>query len=170
MTGQQPRVAILIGSDSDWSVMSAAAERLAFFGIEREVRVMSAHRTPQLVAEYVSAAPAHGIEVFIVGAGAAAHLAGVVAAHTTRPVIGVPLAATGLNGMDALLATVQMPAGVPVATVAIGKAGAENAAILAAQILALDDESLARKLAKFKEDMARKVAEKNEALRRQIGN
>jgi 5-(carboxyamino)imidazole ribonucleotide mutase len=170
MTGQRPRVAILIGSDSDWSVMSAAAERLASFGIEREVRVMSAHRTPRLVAEYVSAAPARGIEVFIVGAGAAAHLAGVVAAHTTRPVIGVPLAATGLNGMDALLATVQMPAGVPVATVAIGKAGAENAAILAAQILALNDDSLARKLTDFKEDMARKVAEKNEALRREIGD
>jgi phosphoribosylaminoimidazole carboxylase PurE protein len=169
MMGQQPRVAILIGSDSDWAVMSAAAERLAFFAIQCDVRVMSAHRTPRVVADYVSTAPTRGIEVFIVGAGAAAHLAGVVAAHSTRPVIGVPLAATGLNGMDALLATVQMPAGVPVATVAIGKAGAENAAILAAQILALADESLARKLADFKEEMARKVAEKNEALRRQIG-
>jgi len=162
------RVAVLMGSDSDWSVMSAAAERLAYFGIEHEVQVMSAHRTPRLVAEYVSAAPGRGIEVFIVGAGAAAHLAGVVAAHTYRPVIGVPLAATGLNGMDALLATVQMPAGVPVATVAIGQAGAENAAILAAQILALSDHGLAEKLDEFKAEMARKVTAKNDALRRKI--
>ena len=106
--------------------------------------------------------------MFIVGAGAAAHLAGAVAANTSRPVIGVPLAATGLNGMDALLATVQMPAGVPVATVAIGKAGADNAAILAAQILALGDEGLAAKMSQFKEEMARKVADKNAALQSKI--
>jgi len=168
MSRRSARVAILMGSDSDWDVMSAATARLASFEIEFEVRVMSAHRTPARVTEYVGEAPERGIEVFIVGAGAAAHLAGVVAAHTTRPVLGVPLVANGLNGMDALLSTVQMPAGVPVGTVAIGKAGAENAAILAAQILALRDESLASRLVQFKEDMARQVAEKNEALRRKI--
>ena len=168
MTKEKARVAILMGSDSDWAVMSTALERLASFGVAGDAQVMSAHRTPAAVAQYVSEAPKRGIEVFIVGAGAAAHLAGVVAAHTTRPVIGVPLAATGLNGMDALLATVQMPAGVPVATVAIGKAGADNAAILAVQILALSDETLAVKLDQFKKDMARKVADKNAALQVKI--
>ena len=170
MTDQRARVAILMGSDSDWAVMSTAVERLASFGIAGDVQVMSAHRTPAVVAQYVAEAPGRGIEVFIVGAGAAAHLAGAVAAHTSRPVIGVPLAATGLNGMDALLATVQMPAGVPVATVAIGKAGADNAAILAAQILALNDENLAAKMKQFKEEMARKVADKNAALQAKIGS
>jgi phosphoribosylaminoimidazole carboxylase PurE protein len=125
---------------------------------------MSAHRTPARVAEYASTAAQRGLQVFVVGAGAAAHLAGVVAAHTTLPVIGVPLDATGLRGLDALLATVQMPAGVPVATVAIGKAGAENAGLLAAQILALADAELATRLAKQKADMAAKVEEKDRRL------
>jgi phosphoribosylaminoimidazole carboxylase PurE protein len=120
------------------------------------------------VVEYVSAAPGRGVRVFIVGAGSAAHLAGVVAAHTTLPVIGVPLNANSLNGLDALLATVQMPAGVPVATVAIGQAGAENAAILAAQILAINDAGLAQRLADFKSAMARKVEEKDAALQKKL--
>ena len=160
------RVAVLMGSDSDWEVMQGAVERLKGFGIGCEVHVMSAHRTPARVGEYVSGAPARGIDVFVVGAGAAAHLAGVVAAHTTRPVIGVPLDATSLKGLDALLATVQMPSGVPVATVAVG--GAENAGILAAQILAVGDPALAAKLDSFKSDMATKVAKKDAALQSRL--
>lgn len=159
-----PRVGILMGSDSDWEVMSAAATRLEAFGIACEVTVTSAHRAPQRTAEYAAAARGRGLQVLICGAGVAAHLAGVVAAHTTLPVIGVPLEAGSLRGMDALLATVQMPAGVPVATVAIGKGGAENAAILAAQILALGDEALARRMTEFKEGLARQVDEKNARL------
>ena len=166
MTKKMARVAVLMGSDSDWDVMKGAVERLKGFGIGCEVHVMSAHRTPARVSEYVSGAPARGIDVFIVGAGAAAHLAGVVAAHTARPVIGVPLNATSLNGLDALLATVQMPSGVPVATVAVG--GAENAGILAAQILAVGDPALAAKLDSFKSDMATKVAKKDAALQSRL--
>lgn len=168
MTVGMPRVAILMGSDSDWEVMSAAAQRLEAFGVAYDVQVMSAHRTPARVSELASSARAEGVEVFIVGAGAAAHLAGAVAAHTTLPVIGVPLAATALNGLDALLSTVQMPAGVPVATVAIGPAGAENAAILAAQILAVSDESLAAKLEDARAEMARGVEQKNRNLQEQL--
>ena|SRR6185436_750096 len=168
MSSEQARVAVLMGSDSDWEVMAAAVKRLSDFGIGSEAHVMSAHRTPAKVVEYVSQARDRGIRVFIVGAGSAAHLAGVVAAHTTLPVIGVPLSASSLNGMDALLATVQMPAGVPVATVAIGKAGAENAGILAAQILALGDAGLAQRLVEFKADMARKVEEKDAALQKKL--
>ena len=167
MTTAKSRVAVLMGSDSDWEIMSAAVKRLQAFGIECDVHVMSAHRTPALVAEYVSGAAGRGIAVFIVGAGAAAHLAGVVAAHTTAPVIGVPLNATSLNGLDALLATVQMPSGVPVATVAVG--GAENAGILAAQILALGNRELAAALARLKADMAAKVAEKDARLQAKVG-
>jgi phosphoribosylaminoimidazole carboxylase PurE protein len=161
-------VAVLMGSDSDWEIMAGAVKRLGDFGIGAEAHVMSAHRTPARVAEYVSAAPKRGIRVFIAGAGSAAHLAGVVAAHTTLPVIGVPLNASSLDGLDALLATVQMPAGIPVATVAIGKAGAENAAILAAQILALGDAGLAQRLTEFKAEMARKVEEKDAALQKKL--
>lgn len=157
-------VAVLMGSDSDWEVMSAAVRRLEAFGIVADAHVMSAHRTPARVAEYVRSASEQGVRVFIAGAGAAAHLAGVVAAHTTRPVIGVPLDATGLHGLDSLLATVQMPAGVPVATVAIGAAGAENAGILAAQILAVADAELAERLEQFKAEMAAKVEEKDRRL------
>jgi len=166
MTTSMARVAILMGSDSDWDVMKGAVERLKGFGVACEVHVMSAHRTPATVSEYVAAAPARGIDVFIAAAGAAAHLAGVVAAHTTRPVIGVPMNATSLNGLDALLSTVQMPAGVPVATVAVG--GAENAGILAAQILAVADAELDKKLVQFKSDMATKVAEKNAKLQAKL--
>jgi len=164
MSQQKARVAVLMGSDSDWEVMAAAVDRLEGLGIVVDVHVMSAHRTPARVAEYASSARQRGFQVMIVGAGAAAHLAGVVAAHTTLPVIGVPLDATSLRGLDALLATVQMPAGVPVATVAIGKSGAENAGLLAAQILALGDAELAEKLAKQKSDMAAKVEEKDRRL------
>ncbi|MGD9763823.1 MAG: 5-(carboxyamino)imidazole ribonucleotide mutase [Candidatus Binatia bacterium] len=166
MTTSEARVAVLMGSDSDWEVMKGARDRLAGFGVGCEVHVMSAHRTPARVTDYVGQATARGIAVFIVGAGAAAHLAGVVAAHTTRPVIGVPLNATSLNGLDALLATVQMPSGVPVATVAVG--GAQNAGILAAQILAVGDPALAAKLAQFKRDMAAAVAEKDADLQRKL--
>lgn len=164
------QVAVLMGSDSDWEVMSRAVRRLEEFEITSDVQVMSAHRTPERVAKYASSARGRGVSVMIVGAGAAAHLAGVVAAHTTLPVIGVPLAATSLQGLDALLATVQMPAGVPVATVAIGASGAENAAILAAQILALQDKRLAARLQRFKVEMGTKVEDKNRRLQEKIAS
>ena len=151
------QVAILMGSDSDWEVMSGAAKRLEAFGIGCDVHVMSAHRTPERVAEYARGAAGRGIKVFICGAGAAAHLAGAVAAQTTLPVIGVPLDGSSLKGLDALLATVQMPKGVPVATVAIGAGGAENAAILAAQIIALSDSGLAQKIVAFKKELEEKA-------------
>ncbi|HVN87664.1 MAG TPA: 5-(carboxyamino)imidazole ribonucleotide mutase [Candidatus Binatia bacterium] len=167
MKDREPLVGIVMGSDSDWEVMSAAALRLDRFAIPYEAQVISAHRAPARTAEYASTAHSRGVRVLIAGAGAAAHLAGVIAAHTTLPVIGVPLDATGLRGLDSLLATVQMPAGVPVATVAIGKAGAENAAILAAQILALNDPALATQLQGFKAELARQVEEKNARLAQQ---
>ena len=166
-TTPPPRVGILMGSDSDWDVMTVAAARLDAFGVPYEVTVTSAHRAPQRTAEYASTARARGLQVLIAGAGAAAHLAGVVAAHTTLPVIGVPLEAGSLRGLDALLATVQMPAGVPVATVAVGKSGADNAAILAVQILAVADAALAQRLATFKADLAHQVDEKNARLQQQ---
>ena len=149
-------VAILMGSRNDWDVMRAAADTLREFGVTHEARVLSAHRTPTETAEYVRQADAAGTRVFIAGAGMAAHLAGAVAAQTTRPVLGVPLAASDLNGLDALLATVQMPPGMPVATLAIGKAGAVNAALLAVSILALERPALREAL----EARRRKNAEK----------
>ena len=156
MTTDKARVAVLMGSDSDWEVMSAAVRRLQGLGVACDVHVMSAHRTPERVSEYVKGAPARGIGVFIVGAGAAAHLAGAVAANTRLPVIGVPLNATSLNGLDALLATVQMPRGVPVATVAIN--GATNAAILAAQIIATRDPAIRVRMHEFKDTLDEGVA------------
>jgi phosphoribosylaminoimidazole carboxylase PurE protein len=147
--------------------MCAAAQRLDAFGVPYEVTVTSAHRAPQGTAAYAGSARARGLHVLIAGAGLAAHLAGVVAAHTTLPVVGVPLEAGSLHGLDALLATVQMPPGVPVATMAVGKAGAENAAILAVEILALRDEILAARLAAFKTELARQVEEKDARLKRQ---
>jgi len=162
-----PRVGIVMGSDSDWEVMSAAAARLDALGVAYEVTVTSAHRAPQRTAEYARGARERGLGVLIAGAGVAAHLAGVVAAYTTLPVIGVPLEAGSLRGIDALLSTVQMPAGVPVAAVAIGKHGAENAAILATQILAVSDAALAKRLAAFKEELARQVDEKDARLKQQ---
>ena len=162
------RVAILMGSDSDLGVMAEAADQLRKFGVPAEMEVLSAHRSPARLQEYVKAAPDRGIRVFIVGAGGAAHLGGVVASLTSLPVIGVPLAATSLGGLDALLATVQMPAGVPVATMALDKAGARNAAIFAAEILALADPKLAEKLAAHKQELARSVEEKSARLKAKL--
>jgi phosphoribosylamine--glycine ligase len=150
-------VLILMGSDSDLPVMASAVDLLGEFGIACEATVASAHRSPARVARLIAEAPARGVKVFIVGAGAAAHLAGMVAAHTTRPVIGVPIDSSALKGLDALLATVQMPPGVPVATMAIGKSGATNAAVLAAQILGLSDPEVARRLEAYKQKLADKV-------------
>ena len=152
------KAAIIMGSDSDWPILKPAAEILKSFGIEAEVVVASAHRTPAKVRDFVMSAPEKGISVFIVAAGAAAHLAGVVASYTTLPVIGVPINATALNGMDALLSTVQMPSGVPVATMAIN--GAKNAAIFAVQIFAVSDKELAGKLAAYREKMVEDVEKK----------
>ncbi len=151
------QVLILMGSDSDAPVMSAAGEVLSELGVTWEMTVASAHRSPERVTRLVSDAPARGVRVFIVGAGAAAHLAGVVAAHTTLPVIGVPIDSSALKGLDALLSTVQMPPGVPVATVAIGKPGATNAGVLAAQILAVADAGTAQRLRAYKAGLAAKV-------------
>jgi phosphoribosylaminoimidazole carboxylase PurE protein len=161
-------VGIVMGSDSDLEVMQECAEALKEFGVGFEMQVLSAHRTPGLVADYAGQAAKKGLKVLIAGAGGAAHLAGAVAANTTLPVIGVPLAATQLNGLDALLATVQMPAGVPVATVAVGKAGARNAGLLAVQILALSDAPLAEKLGKFKDSLVDSSREKNKKLQEKL--
>ena len=150
----QKRVAILMGSPSDRDKMAPAADTLARYGIEADVRVMSAHRTPAAVADFASAARDRGYAAIICGAGMAAHLAGAVAGHTTLPVIGVPLSGGALNGVDALYATVQMPKGIPVATVAID--GAMNAALLAVQMLAIDDADLAAALSKHRDEMAPK--------------
>jgi phosphoribosylaminoimidazole carboxylase PurE protein len=158
-------VAVVMGSDSDMKVMKSCIEQLGDFGIEPVVRIISAHRTPEVAADFAQNAAGNGIKVIIAAAGMAAHLAGAMAAKVTLPVIGVPLdSGWGLGGMDALLSTVQMPPGVPVATVAIGKAGAKNAAILAVQILALADAGLSEKLAAFKEEQKQKVIEKDAAL------
>jgi phosphoribosylaminoimidazole carboxylase PurE protein len=150
-------VLILMGSDSDAPVMQGAVDVLREFGIGCEMTVASAHRSPERVMRLVRDAPARGVKTFIVGAGAAAHLAGVVAAHSTLPVIGVPIDSSALKGLDALLSTVQMPPGVPVATVSIGKPGATNAGVLAAQILALGDPQLAPRLDAYKRKLAEKV-------------
>lgn len=157
-------VAVLMGSESDWAVMQACVDGLARLGVPCETRVLSAHRTPEATAEYVADAERRGCAAFICAAGMAAHLAGAVAARTVRPVIGVPLASGPLAGVDALLATVQMPAGVPVATVAVGKAGAQNAAWLAAQLLALDDAKLERALLAERAEGRAKVARQDAAV------
>ncbi len=155
----KPLVGIVMGSASDWGVMRAAPETLERFGVANEYRVASAHRTPALATEWARTAADRGLEVVIAAAGGAAHLAGVVAAHTHLPVLGVPLSGWALDGLDALLATVQMPKGVPVGTLAIGKAGAINAALLAIRILALSRPELAEKLRQFHEEETRKVME-----------
>ncbi|MCH7558614.1 MAG: 5-(carboxyamino)imidazole ribonucleotide mutase [Planctomycetes bacterium] len=158
-------VAVVMGSDSDMEVMQNCIEQLGDFGIEPVVRIISAHRTPQVAAEFAQNAAKNGTKVIIAAAGMAAHLAGALAAKTTLPVIGVPLvSSSGLEGIDALLSTLQMPPGVPVATVAIGKAGAKNAAILAVQILALADSKLRERLADFKKAQGKKVIEKDSAI------
>ncbi|HSC26667.1 MAG TPA: 5-(carboxyamino)imidazole ribonucleotide mutase [Vicinamibacterales bacterium] len=158
-------VLILMGSDSDAAVMRGALETLRELGIPAEMTVASAHRSPERVLRLVRDAPARGVKVFIVGAGAAAHLAGVVAAHATLPVVGVPIDSSALNGLDALLSTVQMPPGVPVATVSIGKGGAVNAAVLAAQILGIADRQIAARLEAYKKTLADKVEQAAERLR-----
>ncbi|MCK4629247.1 MAG: 5-(carboxyamino)imidazole ribonucleotide mutase [Sedimentisphaerales bacterium] len=161
---QKPKIGVLMGSDSDWDIMQGCVNLLDKFGVPYEVRISSAHRTPDQTAEYARAAAENGLEVIIAAAGMAAHLAGVIAAHTILPVIGVPMASGALQGIDALLSTVQMPPGVPVATVGIGAAGAKNAAILATQILAIKDKKLTEKLMKHKADMAESVQNKNAKL------
>ena len=164
---ENPKVAILMGSDSDSDVMNEAARVLKDFGVAHEVKVLSAHRSPEDVREFVRAAKPRGVQVFICGAGGAAHLAGAVAAQTTLPVIGVPINSSPLNGLDALLATVQMPSGTPVATVAVGKSGAKNAALLACQILALSDKALPEKLDAYKKKLADGIRKKNLEIEKQ---
>jgi len=154
------KVAIIMGSKSDMPVMVETKKMLKSFGIKADVKVLSAHRTPLSTISYAVSAKQRGIKVIIAGAGGAAHLAGVIAAHTTLPVIGVPMMTRSLKGIDSLFSTVQMPSGVPVATVAIGTAGAKNAGILAAQILALEDKKLAKKLEQFKKKLAASVKKK----------
>src|SRR5436190_2447009 len=151
------QVMILMGSQNDAPIMQGAVDVLKELGVSVEMTVASAHRSPDRVQRLIHEAGERGVEVFIVGAGAAAHLAGVVAAHVTKPVIGVPIDSSALKGLDALLSTVQMPPGVPVATVSIGKAGATNAGVLAAQILALGDKGIAERLQKYKKGLAEKV-------------
>jgi len=157
-------VSVVMGSDSDLPIMTEATKMLEEFGIGYELILTSAHRTPQRTTKFAVSAAGRGIKVIIVGAGAAAHLAGVIASQTSLPVIGVPINATSLNGLDALLSTVQMPGGIPVATMAIGKAGAKNAALFAARILALDDKELSAKLSSYIKKMAKEVEKKQANL------
>jgi phosphoribosylaminoimidazole carboxylase PurE protein len=162
----RPLVGIVMGSDSDLPVMEATARVLRQFAIPFEARICSAHRSLRSTVEYARTAETRGIRVIVAGAGAAAHLAGVIAGQTTLPVIGVPLASSALYGLDALLSTTQMPGGVPVATMAIGEPGARNAGLLAAQILALSDDVLRRKLTSYREELASEVEKKDRALRK----
>lgn len=154
----QALVGVMMGSRSDWDVMRSASETLTKFGVEHENRVLSAHRSPKLTAEYASSAEERGLEVIIAAAGGAAHLAGVVAAHTLLPVLGVPMESASLKGLDSLLSTVQMPGGIPVGTLAIGKPGATNAALLAIAILASKRPELREKLRAFRAEQAEKIA------------
>ena len=156
---ENPLVAVIMGSKSDWDTMRHADEALTQFGVPHECRVMSAHRTPQMTSAYASSAESRGIEVIIAGAGGAAHLAGVIAGHTILPVLGVPIESKALKGLDSLLATVQMPGGIPVGTLAIGSAGAKNAALLAVAILAGSRPELREKLHQFRAEQAEKVAQ-----------
>lgn len=160
---KKPKVAVVMGSDSDYPKLQPCFELLQRFGVEAEASVCSAHRTPEKAAEFARNAETNGIEIIIAAAGKAAHLAGVMAAHTTIPVIGIPIKSSDLNGIDSLLSTVQMPAGVPVATVAID--GAENAALLAVQILSVAYSDLREKMREYKKEMAKKVEEKDKALK-----
>ncbi|WP_372672006.1 5-(carboxyamino)imidazole ribonucleotide mutase [Amycolatopsis kentuckyensis] len=162
-----PQVGVIMGSDSDWPVLEAAGAALDEFGVEYEVGVYSAHRTPQRMLDYATSAVARGIRVIIAGAGGAAHLPGMVASATVLPVIGVPVPLKYLDGMDSLLSIVQMPAGVPVATVSVG--GARNAGLLAVRILAASDEGLRSKMAKFQQDLEKLVLDKDAALRAKAG-
>jgi 5-(carboxyamino)imidazole ribonucleotide mutase len=161
-TSDSPLIGVIMGSKSDWEVMRSASETLARFGVPHECRVMSAHRTPELVTEFVSGAEGRGMEVLIAAAGGAAHLAGVTAAHTLLPVLGVPMESQSLRGLDSLLSTAQMPGGIPVGTLAIGKPGAINAALLAVAILANKRPELREKLRQYRAEQAEKI--RNEKL------
>ncbi len=161
----KPLVGILMGSDSDFPIMEETSKVLEKFGVAHEITVSSAHRSPERTRKYTLGAPKRGIKILIAGAGAAAHLAGVIAAETTLPVIGVPIGSSALNGLDALLSTTQMPGGVPVAGMAIGKAGAKNAGVLAVQILALGNKTINQKLTKYKKDQANEVERKSRKLK-----
>ncbi|MGH7425719.1 MAG: 5-(carboxyamino)imidazole ribonucleotide mutase [Candidatus Methylomirabilales bacterium] len=161
---KKPVVGIVMGSDSDFPTMEEAAKALKFFDIPHEVRVMSAHRAPAQVMEYARTAQKRGLKVIIAGAGGAAHLAGLIAAETTLPVIGVPIESSPLHGIDALLSTAQMPGGVPVATMAVGKAGAKNAAIFSAEILSIYDGHIHEKLKRFKASLEAEVTAKDRAI------
>ena len=165
----KPTVGIVMGSDSDWPKINAVAKALEEFDVEFEVNVMSAHRTPHIVSEYATSARERGLQVIIAAAGGAAHLAGVVAAHTTLPVIGLPVPTAELGGLDSLLATVQMPGDVPVATMAVGMGGPRNAGLFAVQVLATADESLRAKLDQFKDKLVGKIAAKNDKLKSAMG-
>jgi len=158
-SGNAPLVGVIMGSKSDWEYMSAAAEVMNELKLPHEARVLSAHRTPDLTLEYASSAKSRGLKTIIAGAGGAAHLAGVIAAKTLLPVIGVPMPTTSLNGMDSLLSIVQMPKGVPVATMAIGKAGAANAGLFAAAIIALEDDAMAERLRQWRAARAAELLE-----------
>jgi len=162
MSSERPLVGVVMGSNSDSNVMQGCIDLLRDLGLPCEVRVLSAHRTPDLTREYVLSAADRGLEVIIAGAGWAAHLAGFIAAHTTLPVIGIPIDSSPLNGMDALLSTVQMPPGIPVATVAVGSGGAKNAAVLACQILALKYPAIAENLKDYRSKITEKATEKTE--------
>jgi len=162
------KIALVMGSSSDLDIVKETVSQLKYFGLEYEILISSAHRTPEETSSWAKSAKDRGIEIIICYAGAAAHLAGVVASKTNLPIIAVPIAATSLNGLDALLATVQMPGGIPVASMAIGKAGAKNAAIFAAQILAIHDTNIYNKLENFRTDMRKKIAEDNKKLQQDI--
>ena len=164
MSSDKALIGVVMGSASDADVMHGCINVLQKFGIPHEVKVLSAHRTPALTREYAESAPDRGVEVIIAGAGWAAHLAGFMAAHTTLPIIGVPIDSSPLNGMDALLSTVQMPPGIPVATVAVGSGGAKNAAVLAAQILALRYPPIAKKLKDYRKELTQEAMKKADAL------
>ena len=168
MTKKKPTVAIVMGSKTDWPVLEFTVKTLKEFGIESTVKIMSAHRTPHEATEFAESAIENGYKVIIGAAGGAAHLCGVLAGHTTLPVVGIPVKGWALDGMDSLLSTVQMPKGVPVATVAIGKAGAINAAVLAVQMMALADEELAAKLVQYKKDMAADVLKADAELQAEL--
>lgn len=160
----QSKIAIIMGSKSDWATMKHAADVLDLFGVPYDKQVVSAHRTPDLMFEFSETARGRGIQVIIAGAGGAAHLPGMVAAKTTLPVIGVPVKSRALNGLDSLLSIVQMPGGVPVATMSIGESGAQNAGLYALQVLSIQDEDLANRLSKFRDDQKQAVLESSDAL------
>jgi phosphoribosylaminoimidazole carboxylase PurE protein len=162
---KEPLVGILMGSDSDLEVMKESVKVFEAFGVDHEVLITSAHRTPKKTASYMEAAEGRGLKVIIAGAGFAAHLAGVCAAHTVLPVIGVPIDSSSLKGMDALLSTAQMPGGIPVACMGLGKSGAKNAALLAVEILALSDKELQKKMKNYRVEMEEKIEEKNKKLK-----